>query len=123
MEAALQLEPQGVQMTRHRPWRADHPTAVIVARPTRWGNPWRVGDLVVVGPANDRTVRDAEHAVRLFGNWIATWRRQNPVGLEEWLAPLRGRDLACWCPIGSPCHRDVLIRLANADRAEGRKAG
>ena len=29
------------------------------------------------------------------------------------LAPLRGRDLACWCPIGQPCHADVLIELAN----------
>ena len=26
---------------------------------------------------------------------------------------LCGRDLACWCPIGQPCHADVLIALAN----------
>lgn len=30
------------------------------------------------------------------------------------LAPLRGRDLACFCPIGLPCHADVLLELANA---------
>jgi len=26
---------------------------------------------------------------------------------------LRGRDLACWCPLNQPCHADVLLRLAN----------
>lgn len=35
--------PKRIQMTRQRPWRADHPDAVIVARPTDFGNPWAVG--------------------------------------------------------------------------------
>ena len=26
---------------------------------------------------------------------------------------LRGRDLACWCPLDQPCHADVLLDLAN----------
>ena len=26
---------------------------------------------------------------------------------------LRGKDLACWCPLGRPCHADVLLELAN----------
>ena len=34
--------PQRVQMTRNKPWRAEHSDAVIVSRPTRWGNPYRV---------------------------------------------------------------------------------
>lgn len=29
------------------------------------------------------------------------------------LATLRGRDLACWCPLDLPCHADVLLELAN----------
>jgi hypothetical protein len=35
------------------------------------------------------------------------------------LAPLRGKDLACWCPLEDengnrvPCHADVLLELAN----------
>jgi hypothetical protein len=27
---------------------------------------------------------------------------------------LRGKHLACWCPLNEPCHADVLLRLANA---------
>lgn len=26
---------------------------------------------------------------------------------------LAGRDLACWCRVGSPCHGDVLLEIAN----------
>jgi hypothetical protein len=29
------------------------------------------------------------------------------------MAALAGRDLACWCPLGQPCHADVLLELAN----------
>jgi hypothetical protein len=29
------------------------------------------------------------------------------------LSPLRGHDLACWCPLDQPCHADVLLELAN----------
>lgn len=29
------------------------------------------------------------------------------------LTPLRGHDLACWCPLDQPCHADVLLELAN----------
>ena len=26
---------------------------------------------------------------------------------------LRGKNLACWCPDGGPCHADVLLEIAN----------
>jgi hypothetical protein len=26
---------------------------------------------------------------------------------------LRGRDLACYCPLDEPCHADVLLAVAN----------
>jgi hypothetical protein len=31
-----------------------------------------------------------------------------------WLDGLRGKDLACWCKEGAPCHADILLELANA---------
>jgi hypothetical protein len=37
------VTPSRVRMRRDRPWRKDHPEAVIVDRRTRWGNPFRVG--------------------------------------------------------------------------------
>lgn len=36
-----------------------------------------------------------------------------PDDLAALRADLGGRDLACWCPIGTPCHADILLDLAN----------
>ena len=38
--------------------------------------------------------------------------------LSEPLAALRGKDLACWCPLDQPCHADVLLELANQEPRE-----
>lgn len=27
---------------------------------------------------------------------------------------LAGKDVACWCKVGEPCHADVLLEIANA---------
>lgn len=31
------------------------------------------------------------------------------------IGELRGKDLACWCPLDAPCHADVLLTVANGD--------
>lgn len=33
----------------------------------------------------------------------------------ESINELRGKDLACWCPLDRPCHADVLLELANQE--------
>jgi hypothetical protein len=35
--------------------------------------------------------------------------------IEDIRAALRGKDLACWCPLGQPCHADVLLEVANRE--------
>lgn len=34
--------------------------------------------------------------------------------IESIRSELGGKNLACWCKIGTPCHADVLLELANA---------
>lgn len=77
--------------------------AVYVGRPTRFGNPWAVGE---AGIWHDRPM-SALDAVEAFAYGL----NGDPLGLT---AELRGRDLACWCPLDQPCHADVLLELANA---------
>lgn len=31
------------------------------------------------------------------------------------LHDLRGKNLACWCPLDQPCHADVLLDIANKE--------
>lgn len=40
--------------------------------------------------------------------------------LDEVRAELAGKNLACWCRPGEPCHADVLLELANAAETEER---
>jgi hypothetical protein len=102
---------------------------ICVCRPGPFGNPNRVerGDdgrwwVVYVcwqahgwddycdGPHLDKRAA-AQRAVDLF--------RRDAEILDQRLfngiaGHLRGKDLACWCPLDQPCHADVLLEIANA---------
>ena len=52
----------------------------------------------------------AEEAVRRFQMCLAT----DEASIHAIRTELRGKNLACWCPLGGPCHADVLLALANA---------
>ncbi|HBM58056.1 MAG TPA: DUF4326 domain-containing protein [Citreicella sp.] len=115
------MTPRRIQMSRARPWRAENPDAVIVARPTKWGNPFDFRAAAEAGYSDGR--RDAADA---FAEWLRgeDWgipQGQTRAGMAAKLVvirrslhELRGHDLACWCPPG-PCHADVLLRIANKE--------
>lgn len=103
--------PVRIQLRRTKGWRLPENT-VVVARPSKWGNPYRAGDCVIVGPLyrpRRFVVRDAVHAVRLYRQWLRHQQRS-----EDVIPLLRGKNLACWCPLDQPCHADVLLELANS---------
>lgn len=91
--------------------------AIYVGRPTRWGNDFRPTMLDVC----DRPL-GADLAVELYRLATLRFIEAGHDGLpgaavlrrqyEDWIAPLRGHDLACWCPLDQPCHADVLLELA-----------
>lgn len=68
---------------------------------------WLAGRGMPDGVLPDRLTPDGTAAVRAA---LETRRQAILARLPE----LRGRDLACWCPPGCPCHADVLLELANA---------
>ena len=101
--------PVRIQRKRTKGWKMP-PNTVYVGRPTKWGNPYKIGDPY---PYVHWVRIDAETAVYLFELlWagIAVERDYRP---DEWIADLHGKDLACWCAPDQPCHADVLLRLAN----------
>ncbi len=101
--------PCRVRLLRTKGARLPEGTA-NVARPTKWGNPFRVGDRVRRVSYDLPWVEITPAlAVALFEEVLV----QHP-GRFPALETLRGRDLACWCPPHQPCHADVLLRLANA---------
>lgn len=99
---------QRIQLSRAKGWRMP-PDTLKVDRTTRWGNPWKVGE---PGPLG-RTASDAEGSVGFFREMLRDPELREAAGYPDDLSPLRGKNLACWCRVGTPCHGDVLLELAN----------
>lgn len=96
--------PKRIQRKRTKGWRM--PTgAVYVGRPTKWGNPFKIGAPHPVFGAP----MDAEDARDLYELSL-------PDDLLDQLDELKGKDLCCWCRLDQPCHADVLLRLANENK-------
>ena len=97
--------PRRIQRKRTKGWRMPE-GAVYVGRRSRWGNQFRVDC-----PLGRYLEWDRETVVDLHRLWItAPWMEAS---LPYFLGPLRGKDLACWCPLDQACHADVLLELAN----------
>ena len=131
--------PIRIQLSRANGWKMP-PNTVKVARGTIWGNPFKIGEPSghSFNDGGDPTPMIAaltrEQAFAFYRDMISGFLspEMHPVG-HEWLAKfknkmhgghpsemarsyLRGKNLACWCKVGSqyPCHAAVLLELANA---------
>ena len=110
---------QRIQLSRQKGWRLPPDTIVVARGPGRiWGNPFTVKDAVEIGVKPEEA---QAFVVRCFENWLRG-DRSNWMGEESdkaaaaivaRLPELRGKNLACWCKPGDPCHGDILLRLAN----------
>jgi hypothetical protein len=72
--------------------------AVYVGRPSKFGNPFKVGQ--------DGTRAEG---IRRFEAHLA----KHPDLIMAVKAELRGKDLVCHCPLDQPCHADILLSIAN----------
>ena len=113
--------PERIQRSRAKGWRMP-PNTVYVGRGSRWGNPFPIDHArqyhAEMGqPDNGESPRNT--AVRWYREWLAgddlDGELPPPPVAEEIRRELRGKNLACWCPIGQPCHADILLELANRD--------
>lgn len=95
------MKPQRIQRRRTKGWKMPENT-VYVGRPSVFGN------------EHDYRKLGREKAVTLFREQMEKHMKANTY-LAEKIRMLRGKNLACWCPIKYACHADVLLQLANRD--------
>jgi len=110
--------PVRIQLKRTKGWRMPANT-VKVDRTTKWGNPFRVTQ--INGRWSCTTKRHPDDSGLVI--WCQSperasdlmWReyRSHLAGRRREVQELRGKNLACWCAPGAPCHADVLLELAN----------
>lgn len=116
-------EPIRVQLKRTKGWRMP-PNTIHVGRynsgPRDWPNTWgRFGNPYII--IND-TPSERQDAVDYFRRGVtdphsiqADGYRDHFLAIRQRMPELRGVNLACHCPLGSPCHADVLLELANKE--------
>lgn len=136
--------PHGYQLSRVRGWRLPANTIVVgrcgqcafcrlqrrrrlsrselfrLPRRPCYGNPFTVAGALESGFAT--TIDDAQKlCADAFDSWLdghSTWAFADGEQRREWLLghlhELRGHNLACWCGVDRPCHRNTLLRVSNA---------
>ena len=87
-----------IQRKRTRGWRMPA-NAKYIGRPSKWGNPYRPYDYL-----------NLESCLLDYRRWLDEQLMEDP----NFLDALRDKDLACWCPLSSPCHADVLLEYLRA---------
>jgi hypothetical protein len=83
------------------------PRTKLITPPSRWANPF-------MAKVKARESADAHAAsVARYREWIMT--PQCAQIRSQAKRVLAGWNLACKCQVGSPCHGDVLLEIANAN--------
>jgi len=91
--------------------------AVYVGRGSKWGNPFR-------GPGAVEKYKAAIRYWPIPPEQKYAWEKACGSMLVQtvlaqrnvfFLKELHGKDLACWCPLDTPCHADVLLEIINGN--------
>jgi len=102
------MSPERIQLRRVKGWKMP-PNTVKVDRTTKWGNPFTI------------EVYGRDVAVEMFCWYIKIDHPSSSLRFKfSEVAELRGKNLACWCPLDKPCHADVLLETANRKALEGK---
>ena len=119
------MTPKRIQRKRTSGWKMPENT-VSVTRPGKWGNPFVVGDFIKIGNGkkagefgyikaiHPKYATSGFRELKTIADVIASYTeyvtKYPPLNISE----LRGKDLACWCKPGQPCHADILLKIANS---------
>ena len=126
------MKPERIQRKRTAGWQMPENT-VYVGRPSRWGNRFLIGMWVDQKTLETALYQEKPHyieittyqqAVNLFAQDLMPYSHRGPnsslekfyiseANLTEIQNDLRGKNLACWCRHGQPCHADWLLEIAN----------
>ena len=95
-----------IQRKRTRGWRMPA-NAKYCGRPSKWGNPYGI---------DSQGQFTREQAIEAYQHYV----ERVLISESSFLDELKGKDLACWCPLKDkngnavPCHADVLLKMLAA---------
>lgn len=104
------------------------PNTISVTRPGRFGNPFFLNHGVIYAHVIIENETEILYGVRVYGNGevedaidlYKKWLDGEIITVGDGNLPvipdigiLKGKNLACFCKEGSPCHADILLKLVN----------
>ncbi len=94
------------------------PDTVYVGRPTKWGNPFNATQVGTMFshygyPAPIMELYSPPSLERCIDLYTAHLATKLIYEDDDFLSPLTGKNLCCWCSLDQLCHADVLLRIAN----------
>ena len=121
----LQAEkPIRVQRKRTKGWKMPVNTK-SVTRPGKFGNPYKIGEWnvwAVVDLKTGKSLKDilieknGENKYHSVEDTLLAFRekiKHSSAFKRIIKRELIGKNLACFCPLSSPCHADILLEVAN----------
>lgn len=109
--------PVGIQRRRVKGWRLPENT-VCVDRSTRFGNLYSVeqyGRTEALHMFKDKLLWALDHVHKSNASMLADEKHFH--WIAQHLGDLTGKNLACWCPLELPCHRNILLIASNPPTA------
>jgi len=116
-----------IQRKRTKGWKMPV-NSKYVGRPTKWGNPFKLssdGRILYYNSINrtwccwsESGGYEVKDVVELYGQWLDGKLHKDcpnlptPPKIEE----LKGKDLACFCSLSSPCHVDAILERIGNDK-------
>lgn len=94
------MKPIRVQRKRTKGWKMPANT-VYVGRPTKYGNPYQV--------SSNATDEFIKKQIDKYEQSMGMMLKQDAI------KELKGKNLACFCPLDKPCHADVILKIANQE--------
>jgi hypothetical protein len=85
---------QRIEIKKTKGWRMPD-NATFVGAGSKYENPFKVN-----------IEMDLDESLFLYRRYLNKSIKNKTIDLT----PLKGRDLACWCKRGHPCHADILMR-------------
>lgn len=111
-------QPERHQRSRQPGWRKPEGAVIVDRTSKEWGNPYVVTITICIDDAPIKPRRETQDKFRrderaLARDMFAQYAKHRLAEEPDWLEPLRGKDLVCFCKEGEACHADVLLALAN----------
>lgn len=104
--------PNLTQSVFANPWVVKRPGEIMIRGV--WCETWAVRHHRKTGLVTDGFPDQAAARAEAIARF-ARHLDDNPGLKDRARTELRGRDLACWCQPGAPCHADLLIQIANEE--------